>query len=350
MLAPVTHILPITIIRRERLSPVPGRVLVRQGQEVSANDVIVEANFNPEHLLLNVSRLLNISLDVADQIMTVREGEQIAKGDVVAGPIGVARRVLRSPRDGRVILAGDGQVLIDVTNRLYQLKAAIPGKVVDLIPDRGVVIETTGALIQGVWGNGKIDFGLMIVAAKAPDHVITPDQLDVSLRGAVVMAGRCNDVEVLKTADELPLRGLILSTISPSCVSQAEKTQVPVIVLDGFGSHAFNTAAYKLLTTNERREIAINAEPWDRDTGARPELVIPLPGSEALEPPKDVKVFVPDLTVQIIRAPYLGKIGKIVSVKGRTRFPSGLQLPAAEIRLEDGDKVMVPLANLEVLA
>ena len=349
MLASVNHILPITTISRERSYPIPGRVLVRQGQTVSATDVIVQANLHPEHLLVNVSRVLGVSPKVADRIVNVREGEQIAKGDVIAGPYGLARRVLRSPREGRVLLAGDGQVLIDVTEKLTQLKAGIPGDVVELISDRGAVIQTTGALIQGVWGNGKINYGLMTNATKSPHHEITSDQLDVSFRGAVVLAGYCQDIDVLKTADELPLRGLILSGIAASLIPAAERTEVPVIVLDGFGARGFNTVAYKLLTTNERRDVAINAEPEDRYRGTKPELVIPLPGSSALESPVKVGSFRANQVVRILRSPYKGKVGKILGIRGTVPFPSGLRLPAAEIRLEDGDPVMVPLANLEVL-
>jgi hypothetical protein len=36
MLAPVTHILPLATVQRQRVLPVPGRVLVRKGQEVAA--------------------------------------------------------------------------------------------------------------------------------------------------------------------------------------------------------------------------------------------------------------------------------------------------------------------------
>jgi hypothetical protein len=350
MLAPVTHILPITLIRRDRIAPIPGKVLVRQGQTVGATDVIVEANLNPEHLLISVSRALGVSPKVADRVITVREGEQIARGDVIAGPVGMARRVLRTPRDGRVLLAGDGQVLLDVTGRWVQFKAGMPGDIVELIPDRGATIETTGALIQGVWGNGKVDFGLMTNIAKAPDHKITPDQLDVSQRGAIVLAGWCDDVEVLRSAEELPLRGLILSSLSAALLPAAEATQIPVLVLEGFGARSFNLAAYKLLTTNARREVAINTQPWDRKSGARPELIIPLPSSGALELPHEVEKFAPDQQVRVLRAPYAGMIGKIQGIKGTVPFPSGLRLPAAEIRLDDGNKVMVPLANLEVLA
>jgi hypothetical protein len=350
MLAPVTHILPITLIRRERRSPIKGRLLVRQGQSVHATDVLLEANLHPEHLLLNVARALGVDPQVADKNVAVREGEQVAEGDVIAGPVGLARRVLRSPRDGRVLLSGNGQILLDVTSSMVQLKAGIPGEVVELLPEKGAVIETTGTLIQGVWGNGKIGFGLMSNILKSPDHVITPDQLDVSLRGAVVLAGHCNDPEVIRTAEELPLRGLVLSSLSPDLLEAAEQSQMPILILDGFGARPFNLVTYKLLMTSERRDAAVNAEPWDRLKGIRPELVIPIPGSGALELPKEAEAFAASQQVRILCAPQAGKVGKIVGLKGVVPFPSGYRLPAAEIRLEAGEKLMVPLANLEVLA
>ena len=67
LLAPVTHILPITMIRRERTMPVPGKVLVRAGQEVGPTDVIVESNLRPEHILLDVARGLGVSGERSDQ-------------------------------------------------------------------------------------------------------------------------------------------------------------------------------------------------------------------------------------------------------------------------------------------
>ena len=350
MLARVTHILPITSIRRERLSPLPGKVLVRQGQMVNATDVVVEANLHPAHRLLNVSRALAVSPKVADRCIVVREGEQIAKGDVIAGPVGLARRVLRAPRDGRVVLAGDGQILLDVTEQLFQLRSGLPGEVVQLVADRGVVIETTGVLIQGVWGNGRINFGLMTIIARQPDHVATRDQLDVSLRGSVLLAGHCNDIEVLKSAEELPLRGLILSSISPDLISAAQEIRVPVIVLEGFGVRPFNKLAFRLLTTNDSREVAINAQAWDRFKGDRPELVIYLPSTGALALPRDAQTYKKDQQVRILRAPHAGEVGQVVRLIDAMVFPSGLRLSAAEVRLEEGDKIMVPLANLEVLA
>jgi len=350
MLAPIIHILPITRIRRERVLPIPGRVLVRQGQEVSPRDIIVEANLNPEHLVLDVGRILKVPSDIADQHLQCREGDSISKGDIIAGPVGVARRILRSPRNGVVVLSGGGQVLLDITTDMVELKAGLPGEVVELIADRGAVVETSGALIQGVWGNGKLDFGVMTILAKTPDHVLTSDQIEISLRGSIVIAGFCNDPECITTAGDLPLRGLILSSMSPALIPVAKNLQIPVLVIEGFGERPMNSAAFKLLTTNERRDIAINAEKWDRKLGKRPEIVIPLPASGRIDIPLEADYFAPDQKVRILRAPHAGEIGTVVKLLDKYTFPSGIRAPAAAVRLQGEEQINLPLANLEVLA
>ena len=61
MFVPVTHFLPLTKIRRERLLPIPGRVLVHTGQKVIATDVIAETKLVNQHVLLDISSILGIS-------------------------------------------------------------------------------------------------------------------------------------------------------------------------------------------------------------------------------------------------------------------------------------------------
>jgi hypothetical protein len=350
MLAPITHILPFTIIRRERVLPSRGKVLVRAGQRVNSLDVIAEANLRPEYLLLNVARGLGLSPERADQMIQCQAGDHLADGDMIAGPVGIARRVVRTPSDGQVVLVGSGQVLIEVASKPFQLKAGVPGEVVELIVDRGATVETSGALVQGVWGNGHIDFGVMVVLAKSPDQLLTTDQLDVSLRSSIILAARCEDAEVLKNAEELPLRGLILASMSASLAPIAARMQIPVILLEGFGHSPMNTAAFKLLTTNERREVALNAEPWEPYIGTRPEIIIPMPGSERLSLPLETGTFSPDQQVRMLRAPHAGEIGVVLGLRGSVVFPSGLRAQAADIRLESGQIVVIPLANLDVLA
>ncbi|MGW8249172.1 MAG: hypothetical protein ACWGO1_00890 [Anaerolineales bacterium] len=351
MLAQVTHILPITQIRRERLLPAAGRVTVRKGQKVSATDVIAEVRLAPEHMLLDVARGLGLPAKEADRYLQCHEGDQVAEGDVLAGPVGFTKRVIRASKNGRVIVAGDGQILLELEGPPFELKSGLPGSVAELVGDRGAIIETNGALIQGVWGNGRIDSGLMNVLASSPDEELRADRLDVSLRGSVVMGGVCLDAQVLRVGGELPLRGLILGSMDASLLPYAAKARYPVIVLDAIGRYAMNMAAFKLLSTNERRDVAINAEMWDRYTGKRPEVIIPLPATGNLGLSRDTVDFLPGQKVLVTRQPYARQIGTLQVVRpGLTLLPNGIKAPAGEIQLENGEYVVVPLVNLEVLA
>lgn len=350
ILAPITHILPLTTVQRERILPVPGKIMVRKGQKVSASDTLAEADLYPEHLLVDLGRGLGIPDDAVDETIQCRVGDLLAEGDIIAGPVGLARRVVRAPKRGRVVLIGGGQVLLTLQTAPYELKAGLSGQVVELISDRGAIVETVGALIEGVWGNGFVDFGLMLVLAKSPDQILTSSQLDVSMRGAIVLGGYLGDAETLKTAADLPLRGLILGSMDPDLISLAERVPFPIIVIDGFGHRRMTPAAFRLLSTNERREVSINAEPWDRYSGERPAVVIPLPATGDPPPPRTALIFKVDQTVRIIQAPYAGMTGKINSLaSGLQVFPSGIRAKAAEISLENGENVLLPIANLEVI-
>jgi len=350
MQAPVIHVNGLTSIVRERLLPVPGTVLARLNQKVSALDVVAQTSWAREHLLLDVTRILRVTSNVADRLITCNVGDRIAVGAVITAGKGLFSRRVRAPRDGRVVAVGGGKVLMEVGVTKVELRAGIPGTVVQVLPNHGVVIQTAGALIQGVWGNSRIASGTLVNLAEKPDGILTVGRLDVSLRGSIILAGIVNDVETLQAAAGLPVRGLILSSILPSLIQKATEMRYPILVTDGFGSLPMNSAAYKLLSTNARRDVTVNAEIHDRYSGARPEVIIPLPISEIPLIPREVETFAPGLQVRMRLAPALGMIGSIVALKsGLTRLPSGLQASAAEVKLENGETVIVPLVNLEFM-
>ncbi len=350
MHATVTHYLPITTVRRARLLPVTGKVVVRKGQKVNPSDVVAEANLAPEHLLLEIARGLGLPAEKADTFIQHQAGEEVSQGDVIAGPVGLARRVVRAPKDGRVVVAGGGQVLLELNRPQYELRAALPGVVTQLITDRGVEIETTGALIQGVWGNGCTDYGVLSVLSHSPQDVLSSDKLDVSQRGSILLSGFCSDPDVLAAAGDIPIRGLILSSMDSTLVPVAARMRYPIVVIEGFGNIPMNSIAYKLLSTSDRRDVALIAEVWDRYEGTRPEIVIPLPPSGQLQLPLEAEIFAPGQKVRILGEAHRSSTGTITSLPpGLAVLPSGIHAPAAEVRLESGDNITYPLANLEVL-
>jgi hypothetical protein len=343
------YFMPMTVIRRRRVLPVPGKVLIRAGQKVGATDTIAETNLHPEYLLLDISRSLGLPPAKTDGCLQCQAGDQLAEQDIIAGPVGAARRVVRSPRAGKVVVAGDGQVLLEIAGQPYQIRAGLPGEVIELVAERGAVIESAGALVQGVWGNGHIDAGQLSVLATEPNHEIKPSELDVSLRGWIVLAGHCNDPEIFKAIVDLPLRGLILGSLEARLIPAALKSPVPIIVLEGFGRRPIGASTHKLLASQQRRDVALNAEAWNAFTGAKPEVFFPAVVPGAVIPAPDFVPLEVNRQVRIVRPPHSGETGTVLEIKGMTSFPGGLRARAAVVNLENGESAIIPLANLEVL-
>lgn len=350
MLAPVVHVLPLTTIVRERVLPVAGKVNAHVNQRVSSTDVVAEATFAREHVLLDVARTFGVSANAADKMIKVKEGDRLTQGALVAEAGGMIARTIKAPRAGRVMIAGSGQVLMEVGDSRIELRAGLPGLVTQILPERGVVIRTAGALVQGVWGNGRIDNGLMISLLEKPDDVLSPDRLDVSLRGSVILAGHVRDAETLRVAAELPIRGLIISSLLSPLIATAYQMRFPILAMEGFGAIPMNSAAFKLLTTNNKREATVNAEHFDRYSGNRPEVIIPLPISNEPPEPNSYETFAIGQQVRLRRPPNVGMIGTISSLpSGLSVLPSGLRASSADVRLENGESMLVPLVNLEVV-
>ena len=349
MLAPVTHILSYTSVRRERFLPIPGRVLVRKGQSVLTNDIIAEGILQPRHIILDIVRGLGLPKEKVEGQIHCQVSSNVIAGDVLAGPVGMTRRVVRTPVNGQVVLIRDGRIYIQVNGQDFQLKAGLPGEVEELIPDRGAIIRTTGSLIQGVWGNGQIQTGPMQLRISSPEQELDAEMLDETVKECVIVGGFCRDDKVVNAALKLPVKGMILASIPVDLITMASKVSFPIIVIEGFGKHAMNSAAFELLAKYEKHEASMNAEAWDRYQGIRPEVVIPL--TATANPPETCESirYSPGQTVRITQPPEIGRIGSLVDLVGLTSFPNGQRTQAAKIRLDAETEIMVPLSNMEVL-
>ncbi len=347
-----THVSPLATIRRERLLPQPGFVLVDEGERVEATTVVAKAETFAKHFYFDLLERLGVSLAEVQQYIRVQAGIAVEKNEILAQRptmLGMSKKVVRAPAKGTVVDVQDGKVLFAATGQEIEIKAGFPGVIASVNPEWGVMLEAPGALIQGAWGTGKQEYGLLKVLVNDPTQPLPVELLDASARGAIIVAGSADD-KALKACETAKVRGLILGSLSASYIRAARLLRFPVLVVEGFGKHVMSQNAWTLFADHNGREAYLDARPADRWEGRRPEVIIPLPPPGGSIPlPADGQAISEGKRVRVARAPYTGEVGTVTRVLSRKEvLPSGVQAEVARVDLENKGEVTVPLANLEI--
>jgi len=350
MLSKVKHIHKLINIRRERVLPIEGHVMVRRMQKVAPTDVIVIAPLNPKYILLEIAHGLNVTPARADELLQRRAGDELAKGDIIAGPVGLFQRVIRAPHSGLVRIAGEGKVLFEISSPPLELQAGIEGTITNIIPERGAIIETRGALIQGIWGNGNITYGVVQPVSNNLNQELLADQINIGFRGTILAAGYCSNPNVLEVAATIPIKGLVLGSISSAVLPTAKSMNYPILVIDGFGTKPMNTAAEEILVANKDRNVVLHAQVYDPWSGKYPEIIISQPNQPEPNLPIESEPLSSGKRVIIVNGSQSPQIGTIDFIHSRIKvLSSGIETRAAEVTYGNEKRATIPLSNVEIL-
>lgn len=350
MFVSVTHIRSLTTLRRQRLLPVEGQVLVSLGNQVRATDPVARANLYTEHLMLDAGQVLRLPPKRAAQMIQREVGEQVEKGDIIAGRRSLAARQLRAPASGQIAAISGGQILLQISDESSLLPARVPGTIIDIAPGRGVIIECTCAWIQATWGNGQLAEGNLHMLAETPQHPLTADQIDMGAHGVILVGGICSQRQALELAAQVPVRGLVLASLTTRLLPLAEKLPFPVALIEGFGQKPMNQTAFQLLINHDGAPATLNAQRNEPFSGTRPELLIPVQGASQPPLPPEEQSFQTGLSVRVTFGENKGQVGKITELlDSSTPFPNGLHVVGANIELSSGSHLHIPLANLDLL-
>ncbi len=350
---PETQVIPLTLIRRERMLPVPGKVLVAAGERVQPTQVIAQADLSGEVRILNVARVLRVPADRAARFIKVKEGDEVRAGALIAarGIFGAAR--VLAPVDGLVsrIDKDTGRVLIKVIIKPFDLTAYLQGTVANVMSGRGVVIEATGAIVQAAIGFGEESFGVLHVVANEVTDVLRAKSIDVSSHGAIVVGGAWIDESALQQALQLQARGIIAGSMEGRLLAQARSVPFPILLTEGLGRIPMARPIFKLLQSQAGREASISAITRTRWGLTRPEILIPLPADSKPLPPSALGTpLTVDARVRVVRGPRQGETGTIKTLFDQPRrIESGARLYGAEVELDVSGKQFIPFANLEIL-
>ncbi|MEA3441066.1 MAG: hypothetical protein U9R58_12375, partial [Chloroflexota bacterium] len=229
------------------------------------------------------------------------------------------------------------------------LKSIYPGTVVELIEKRGAVIESYGALIQGVWGNGKNTVGTLKIYNADTESSQPSSQIDELDVNSVLFFDSCSSSDMLQMFRDKQIRGLILGSMAAEFIYTAAEFNFPIVVTAGFCENESPTQAQKILSLHEGKEITINAKPWNNLTGNRPEAFIPLSVEGDISQLPDQVQVREGLSVKVIGGIDSGKNGTLDGIEGLSLLPSGLRVRTARIRLGNGNTLSIPIANLAVV-
>ncbi|MDY7078940.1 MAG: hypothetical protein SXV54_18660, partial [Chloroflexota bacterium] len=222
-----TQVTPLTNVRRERILPAPGEILVRAGDRVEPMQIVARTNLPGDFRILPVARLLDVATSQTKRYLRVKPGDEVQQGQVVAKRGRLFARSIKSPIDGVVTASGDGRLLIEAQSTPFELYAYINGTVTDVLEPHGLLVETTGAVIQGVWGAGGGSsgegLGVLRCMVKNPDELLQAQAIDPSCHGMILIGGAGLDNTAIEQAQELQVRGIVVGGLSPELISQAEK-------------------------------------------------------------------------------------------------------------------------------
>ena len=100
-----SRIAALTTIRRERLLPAAGQVLVGLGEMVGPSDVVARCQLPGEVRVVDVSRVLGIPRERTAKYMRKSVGDAVQADETLAapgGPFGQLRKSCRSPVSGQI--------------------------------------------------------------------------------------------------------------------------------------------------------------------------------------------------------------------------------------------------------
>lgn len=350
MVYPERYVTSLATVHRPRIIPVPGRVLCRVGDQVTADGVIAETELPTGYHLLDVAEVWGTPIADVLQLMVKQIGEIVEQGDVIARIGIVLKQECVSPVDGRIVDAHGSRILIEKIPQYLELKAFYPGQIARLLPGKGAVVEATGALIQGVWSSGEELRGRLEPVVADSGVSLTADRINASHMGTILVGGRSIGTEAIAQAVENQVRGVIVGSIPSDLLSAIQAAPFSVIVTEGFGDLPMDTRTFDLLCAHEGREACLNPNPGGSRQGCWPEVMIPLPADS---PPPVAEYGAPlrvGARVRILRAPYENVRGQVVALSTHARkLETGMRARGATVELESVGRVFVPVENIEIL-
>jgi len=370
---------PLTLVTYVRELPFAGEILVRTGTRVEPDDVVARTLLPSRGRRFPVARSLAIAEASLRQHLVVEDGAEVEAGDVLVRVGRSRQRLWRSPIAGSLSTteADYGYLIVTPPAQSFELLAHLKGFVLSVEPYRSVQIQSPVSLVQGAFGFGGEQHGVLRAAVTGPADELLPEMLDERSAFSILIGGGPVSATALARAVELQVRGLIVGSVTEEVlrtflgyqgdmdweVGQAGWTFPPkrtgrpfpltLMVTEGIGKWPMCSRAFELLTSQDGADASLDGQTWLHGPAMhRPRVVIPMSRADPTEAREGdrAELLTVGREVRLLSADRLGQVGIMISFPRGTRpMACGARYHVAEVRLEDGHIVEVPIENLEVM-
>ncbi len=357
-----------TLIQKMRRLPLSGEVVVKKDAIVGAADIVATTDLPGNVKTVNVANVLGLPPADVPGSMIRQIGDVVKEGDVIASAksfFGVFKSEAKANTNGKIegVSEVTGQVTIREAPIPVEVDAYVDGKVVEVMPKEGVVVETTGAFIQGIFGVGGEQYGTLKRIVDGPDVALTPDRIPADAKGLILIGGSEVDRKTIEKAKQAGARGLVVGGIDAEelrlllgydlgvAITGNEEIGLTVIVTEGFGRLTMARKTFDLLSKMDGRLASINGATQIRAGVQRPEIIVPVleESAHSIE-----EGFVGGLEIgspiRVIREPYFGHLGTVAELPAELQpLETEASVRVLKVKFADGSIATVPRANVEMI-
>jgi hypothetical protein len=357
-----------TVVHRRRVLPLPGTVLVKVGDQVRSDHAVARAELPGKVYPVNLANQLSIAPDEIKEYLVKKAGDHVQKDEILAENkplLAWFKTAIKSPVTGTIesLSTVTGQVLLREPPRILDLLAYIDGRVVEVIPQQGAVVEAACSLVQGIFGIGGEVWGELIVAVQTPDEPLSPAHLKAEMKGKIIVGGSFLSAETMARAKELGVAGIVVGGIHDKdlrvllgydlgvAITGTEQVGFTLILTEGFGAIPMASKTFTLLSAHVGQKASISGATQIRAGVIRPEIIITRAATAAgpvvQSRREGIRLGDP---VRIIRDPLFGRIGAVSSLPSDlTRIPTESDVRVLEVKFPDGTRAVIPRTNIEII-
>jgi len=340
-----------------------GSPKVSVGQRVLPHEIV---GINYRRLgfrIFHLDQILSAPPDAAGTFLQKPIGSNVCKNEILAQRSsfwGLKKVVFRSPIDGVIKMMNEenGELVMEYPLQLITVPSGVEGKVVEVLPDRGVMIESSALIVKARLGLGLRREGILKVMQNREIPLTSPE-INEDFAGKIVLAASSVGREALYKLITVKAKGLITGGIDwkvfneiKSARGGIEDVGLTVLVLGGFGNLPIPQEHFSFLEKFDGR-LVIASGIWKK-------LILPNPQKLELDNPLGRELLgsvsfpvvepLKGFRVRLLSFGRFGVYGTIAESLGKVKvLESQIESLTIPVKLENGEMLDVPFENLEII-